>query len=321
MENKLLSIIIPTFNGGKYLKENLEALLPQVASHIDEIEFLVCDNASEDETPQIVEEFQRSYTFIKYNRRDMNIGSMNNFAKAVHESNGQYVFLLGDDDVVMPHFVLIVLDVLKNNRNLGLFHWNRVDYIMNNDTYKLFDSAIQKNNLLYVEKDYAKYLKKCTMIDSMSTVLFRRDCWLEGEKYCKETYFGYLWLSIILNGAVDNTCAYYNFPLIIQRHPLVRKWDHKILLYRVGIHSLYRDLDKRVPTIMNVYEKIFGLTNLKKTSWMFERVSANKAFYRENYNFILEGLTKTSLKRMFIISLKCPLFVTKIINKILRLYI
>ena len=52
--NPILTIAIPTYNRKKYLKECLDHVIPQVG---EDIELIVCDNASEDGTDEFMEYF------------------------------------------------------------------------------------------------------------------------------------------------------------------------------------------------------------------------------------------------------------------------
>ena len=61
MNSKLLSIIIPTFNGGKFLQENLHTLIPMMKSESNNVELIISNNASEDNTDEIVAELAEEY--------------------------------------------------------------------------------------------------------------------------------------------------------------------------------------------------------------------------------------------------------------------
>ncbi|MFM1756571.1 MAG: hypothetical protein RL621_1537, partial [Bacteroidota bacterium] len=96
---KLLTIAIPTWNRVNFLERNLRNITSIVASgQISEIEILIVDNASSDNTAEVVTNFQKSYDFVKYVRNDENIGPIANFLKAIRLVETKYLHLLGDDD-------------------------------------------------------------------------------------------------------------------------------------------------------------------------------------------------------------------------------
>ena len=72
----LVSIGLPVYNGERYLAEAIESLLAQ---DYQNIEIIICDNASIDTTPQICQQFQQKDSRIQYFQNKTNIGASNNF--------------------------------------------------------------------------------------------------------------------------------------------------------------------------------------------------------------------------------------------------
>lgn len=96
--NDILSICIPTYNRGAILKDNLETLIANFG-HM-EIPIIISDNASEDNTEEIVREIQSRYPYLTYSKNDQNLGVDRNFEKALKLSETKYAWLLGDDDTI-----------------------------------------------------------------------------------------------------------------------------------------------------------------------------------------------------------------------------
>ena len=70
----LLSICIPTYNGQKYIKHNIDIIIEQITKyHLNGIEIIVSDNCSTDSTPQIVKQIKEKYpNIIRYYRNKKN---------------------------------------------------------------------------------------------------------------------------------------------------------------------------------------------------------------------------------------------------------
>ncbi len=120
----LLSICIPTFNRGRFLAELLECLLPQLApqsAYAASVELLVSDNHSTDNTPSLVEQFQRRGLPVRYVRNQANLGADANFLRCLSLAQGVYVWVLGDDDLVMPGAVAALLSLLAQGEATGGF--------------------------------------------------------------------------------------------------------------------------------------------------------------------------------------------------------
>jgi abequosyltransferase len=100
-ERPLLTIAIPTYNRSEYLAQLLTALAPQLARE-PRVELLISDNASPDNTPDLINSFRAKGLSCRYIRNETNIGSDANFLQCFKEAAGKYVWLVGDDDIIAP---------------------------------------------------------------------------------------------------------------------------------------------------------------------------------------------------------------------------
>ncbi len=94
----LISIIIPTRDRAEVLKYSL-ASCARITDR--ELEIIVSDNSSVDDTPGVVAEFQDSR--IRYVRTPQRCSMRQNFEFAVSQARGDYIFMLGDDDALIPN--------------------------------------------------------------------------------------------------------------------------------------------------------------------------------------------------------------------------
>ncbi|KVN37996.1 hypothetical protein WJ63_32835 [Burkholderia pyrrocinia] len=99
----LLSIAIPTFNRAGYLELCLSQFLAD-ADLVENgtVEILVSDNCSADATAKSIEALRAKGLPIRYIRNETNIGSDANIAQCFNEAHGDYVQILGDDDLYLP---------------------------------------------------------------------------------------------------------------------------------------------------------------------------------------------------------------------------
>ncbi len=111
-ESPLLSVAIPTYNRARFLDRLLSALDDQLRSQPG-VELIVSDNASPDETPQIVSKFQSQGLRIRYLRNDSNLGADGNILQCYEQAKGKYVWIFGDDDVREPGSIAQVLSHLQ----------------------------------------------------------------------------------------------------------------------------------------------------------------------------------------------------------------
>lgn len=110
----LLSLTIPTFNRGPYLAQLLESLLPQFAAlNPADAELIISDNCSQDDTPAIVASFMERGLRCRYVRNEVNLGADGNFLQCLHLAQGQYAWLMGDDDLLVPGALQHLLTLLS----------------------------------------------------------------------------------------------------------------------------------------------------------------------------------------------------------------
>ena len=121
----LLSICIPTYNRAPYLKEMLTRLIDQIKELPcqDIIELFISDNCSTDNTFSIVKEFEITAPYLKYYKNETNLGMDGNFINCFNKAKGKFVWLLGDDDYLLPGKLKVILDILKR-KDYGLIHLN-----------------------------------------------------------------------------------------------------------------------------------------------------------------------------------------------------
>lgn len=114
MQNKLLlSICIPTYNREKYLKECLDSIINQEWFNENEIEIVISDNASTDNTTNLVKTYQEKYKNIVYHRNEKNLGSAKNILSIPFKANWKYVWWFWDDDLMSPIWIQKTIDAIK----------------------------------------------------------------------------------------------------------------------------------------------------------------------------------------------------------------
>lgn len=273
----LLSICIPTYNRADYLKESLRVLLPQLQRVKDEVEVLVSDNCSSDNTNLVVEEAVIEYKIdISYSRNEENIGGNKNMAKVVSKSHGKYVFIMGDDDYLSPDFISILFRLIRREQEYGLIFFNRLSGDENCSHCQVSDPFfVGLERQLTPSLFIMEVLNKANF---MSSIVFNRECWILGDRYHKEVeYFGYNWFARLYWGALDlkEECIYYYMPLVIQRNgpkTWTKFWPQYVIS---SLSNIFFDLNHIVP---GVYDK--WRDQLKA---IIPTVLPSVAFYQDYY--------------------------------------
>ena len=95
----LVSIVLCTFNGEKFLKEQLDSLISQTYPNL---EIIIVDDDSTDDTRKILNSYASKHPEIKLYFNERNLGFNKNFEKAISLSTGEYISICDQDDFWFP---------------------------------------------------------------------------------------------------------------------------------------------------------------------------------------------------------------------------
>lgn len=196
------SICIATYNGEKYIKEQLDSILVQIES-TDEV--IVSDDGSKDKTIQIIESINDSRIKILKNETNWH-GCVGNFQNALLHANGKYIFLADQDDVWFPNKYNVMISELNNT---GLVHCNSkvTDANLNiiNDSFY---------SLLNHQKGILKNIMKSTYYGSH--MAFQSTLLKYALPFPKTREIGHdLWLGLIAE--ITTNVKFLNEPLMFYR--------------------------------------------------------------------------------------------------------
>lgn len=106
----MISVCMATYNGEKYLKEQLQSILKQLS---DEDEIIISDDGSKDGTYDVVNKMNDNR--IKWVVNNGNHGFTHNFENALKYASGDVIFLSDQDDIWCDNKVKISIQYLKNS--------------------------------------------------------------------------------------------------------------------------------------------------------------------------------------------------------------
>jgi glycosyltransferase involved in cell wall biosynthesis len=118
-ETPLLTVAIPTFNCAHFLPDAIASIMRQ---GLDDFEILIVDNASEDNTEEVVRSLQNSR--IRYLRNPSNLGSQENGNRCLANSRGRYIKFFCADDVLLDGILRKQLNILETRPDVALVTCN-----------------------------------------------------------------------------------------------------------------------------------------------------------------------------------------------------
>lgn len=116
-DDPLVSIGLPVRNGAGHVSAAIDSALRQTYGNL---ELVVSDNASTDETEAVCREFVRSDARVRYHRRPTNIGLINNFNATFQLARGEFFCWLGDDDLLDDRYLERGVGALRSDDRLVL---------------------------------------------------------------------------------------------------------------------------------------------------------------------------------------------------------
>ncbi|WP_407401955.1 glycosyltransferase family 2 protein [Chryseobacterium sp.] len=136
-----ISVALCTYNGEKYLKDQLDSILQQTCD-VDEI--VVCDDGSSDKTIAILQGYFNNYPLIfKIHKNEINLRSVKNFEKAITLCTGDIIFLSDQDDVWEQNKVETMVDYFNTHSDIQALFTNGFIINENNkaiETYTVWDA-------------------------------------------------------------------------------------------------------------------------------------------------------------------------------------
>ncbi|MGJ1193477.1 MULTISPECIES: glycosyltransferase family 2 protein [Sphingobacterium] len=119
-----ISIIIATYNAEKYLKRCLDSIIPQLS---DQVELLIIDGKSKDNTMSIVRDKEK---YVSFFISEIDKGIYDAWNKGIARAHGDWLMFIGADDVLLPNAIDNYLAVIDNDDGI-----DSIDYICAQNEY------------------------------------------------------------------------------------------------------------------------------------------------------------------------------------------
>ncbi len=171
MDKELVSVVINSRNGNKYISKTIQSVLNQTYK---KFEIIVFDNMSANPIKNSIK-FDDPRLKIIRTEEDLTLGQARN--KALKYISGEYVTFLDDDDYFMPNRLQRCVERLKENDNIGMLYSNAHVYTEGeNKAYKkysckmpsgnIFDNLLENNFILWA----SNFFKSEVLLDSGDSV-------------------------------------------------------------------------------------------------------------------------------------------------------
>ena len=151
-----LSICIPTFNRYECLNNCLNSILIAKENYNFEFEVCISDNCSKDDIEPLIKKYENFFN-IKFNKNESNLGLGVNILKAVSLADGEFVWILGNDDLLLPETFKHIDLLFKENSLVDFYYIN--SYNLDSSFLNKFQKPFNTYKLPINMKKFSNYSK------------------------------------------------------------------------------------------------------------------------------------------------------------------
>lgn len=175
MNENILSIIIPVYNLEDYLEDSLKYILDY--NDNKDIEIILVNDGSKDNTDMICKKYVKMYTNIKYiYQKNKGVSSARN--NGLDVSNGKYIWFVDGDDIVLPNSISIIKEAIKSFDYPDVIVGRYLNFYLTDDLNKINED--NKNyNLKIVKKD--DMLKSYIFIPALWRNIFKKELFIKNK--------------------------------------------------------------------------------------------------------------------------------------------
>ncbi|MBI5399115.1 glycosyltransferase family 2 protein [Candidatus Saganbacteria bacterium] len=213
-----------------FLQEAIASIISQIEDvSSNELEIVISDNASTDQTEKIAAQIKKKNDrIIEYFKNEKNVGFDGNCLLSVERARGEFVWLLGDDDLLSPGALKYVLQKLKQDKLADLYFFEKKDFMLTPDQpmrprriMPFNEERIYNFQDKKVTDNYFRTNKKLiAYCNYLSNVVFRREKWLKvaaKERFVGTGYVHLYAFQSMLWGRAPGTMGYWPEPLVKRR--------------------------------------------------------------------------------------------------------
>jgi glycosyltransferase involved in cell wall biosynthesis len=244
MNNPLVSVIIPVYNGEKYLSDTIESVITQTEKNW---EIISINDGSTDHSQAILEEYALKYPdrFRVISVKNGGVSRARN--TGVSEARGTYIAFLDQDDLWMPRKLQLQTEQFRSDKDLGVSYTNEsiIDHT---------GSIVQEKVITFDKKIHRGFVFEHLVFENfipISSVIIRKDLFIEIGGF-NPRYFLAEDYDLLLKATIISPVNYIDEPLLLYR-------EH-------GGSSTYKKIDQ-------ITEEAFSIFNSWKSRnpWLFRK--------------------------------------------------
>ena len=287
MNSPLLTICIATYNRANYIAETMESIIPQLA---DDVELLIVDGASTDNTEEVVRRYACLDPRVRYVRLPIKGGVDQDYCKSVELARGEYCWLFTDDDLLKAGAVPAVRSAINAGNCLIVVNSevrdNELGTILNPRKIIAYRDKIFASNEME-----SLFMNALNHLSFIGAVVIKRSIWLSRES---EPFFGseFVHVGIIFQKPLPGPSIIIAEPYVSIRYGngqwkprgfeiWMIKWPKLVWSFKHISDKAKRSVTRQKPWLnlaILIFERGIGAYSIKQYSTYLSEMPASKSW-------------------------------------------
>lgn len=263
----LVSIITPTYNQAEFLRDTLDSVLTQ---DYPRIEYLVLDDGSTDETPQILAE----YSDRVVSERQTNCGQTPTINTGWERQQGHILTWLNSDDTLLPGAVTTAVRYLQEHRDVGIVFGDCMFTRADGESIER-----SKDRSVFAYRDF---VLQCENPIPQPSAFIRREV-IDDVGLLDPSYYYFMDWDFWLRAGIRHRIDY--FPELLSTYRLHQE------------SKTVAQAARAAPELEYMYRKFFARTDLPEDIRALERTAMGNMFFTSG-GYYLEGGDPSGARRM-----------------------
>jgi abequosyltransferase len=284
MIRTLISICIATYNRAEFISETIESIIPQMDA---DVELLIVDGASTDNTEGIVRKYVLNEPRIRYVRLLEKGGVDHDYDKSVELANGEFCWLFTDDDLIKPGAVTAVKNAINEGHDFIVVNAE----VRNRDLSMVLDERriVMRSNHEYTSHEVEELFKDTLRyLSFIGAVVIRRSIWMSRDR---KKYYGtdFIHVGVIFQKSLPGTSYIIAEPYIIIRYGNAQwtsrrfeiwmfKWPELVWSFDYISDAVKNTVCKRKPWLnikTFIFQRSLGAYNIEVYKRYFSKATIN----------------------------------------------
>lgn len=290
----LLSICIPSYNRAEWLSFTTKNIVKQIEPLGEEVELVISDNASEDNTQEKIE-YLKGHPQVRIHRNETNLGANQNFLKCTELARGKFIWMIGNDDLIREGAVKRIVTELNHSPDIEYIFVNYTKFSPPKSPKDLPESLpfhptgsedLSEYRIKHVG-DIASLDYNC-FTPIYCSIIKREDMLKATQMGVEKPFFETIETTVpqgvyVVENLLNKPGYYIGYPYVIASHDIT--WgDHAPFYVLECLPQLYEKLERQGISrkVVNAHRK--KLLRVSKNSLYFMLTHPN-ALHRERFSF------------------------------------